>query len=250
MDILYNIGWHFSIIGSMALEGFLHNFPALWGPGCGFAFVAVAIWGWRKKQNSDQVASGSQRALLSNIPTYQSMLPYMTFELTRGRRYNHNLSMLILGLDHSQKQELLNNNRSDSNQWGNEQLASKFLFSLIGTILREGLRDSDILSCEILNDRFIVQLTDTDNAKAIRAVARLNAMVYDQVNTRLRAGIAEFPSNGLTIEDLLKYAEMRFYHHAAKAEAAPAGCHDGYRTQKVENGISRADRDAVVSEKH
>ena len=216
MDILYNFDWHQTSLGNITAMGINQGLPFLVTSIFGLALFAMTIFRWGKAKNKEGKANSSQRALLSSVPSFQNTLPYMTFELTRARRYNHTLSVLILGLESAQKKVLLKKNSNLANQWGNEQLASKFLFSLIGTILRESLRDSDILSFEVVNDRFIVLLTDTDEKKARNAVVRLNTLVNEQLQTQLQAGVAEFPSNGLTIEDLIKYAQTRFYHQPSK----------------------------------
>jgi GGDEF domain-containing protein len=216
VGILYNLDWHQATSISTTVTSYSQGLTFMITAFFGISLLAMAFFNWGRKRNKDDMAGNSQRALLSTIPSYQSTLPYMTFELTRARRYNHTLSVLILGLDTKQKEELLEKNKHLAHQWANEHLASKFLFSLIGTIIRESLRDSDILSYEVIDDRFIILLTDTDEDKANNAVVRLNELVHEQIQTQLRAGIAEFPSNGLTIEDLVKYAQTRFYHQPSK----------------------------------
>jgi GGDEF domain-containing protein len=216
MGILFNLDWHQTTFDFATVTTNLLGLAYMFASFFGLLFFAMAFFSWGNRKKKDDRAANSQRTLQSSIPSYQSTLPYMTFELTRARRYNHTLSVLIMGLEQAQKDELVAKNKGRSKQWGNEQLASKFLFSLIGSIIRESLRDSDILSYEVVNDRFIILLTDTDEKKARNAVERLNDLVQEQIQTRLKAGVAEFPSKGLTIEDLLKYAQTKYHHHPSK----------------------------------
>ncbi|MFQ5627682.1 MAG: diguanylate cyclase domain-containing protein [bacterium] len=242
MDILYNYDWHYTYLDTASVRSMLQGLSFMATSLLGIFLIAMTFFGRRKKKTKDNMANNTQLALLSSIPSYQSTLPYMTFELTRARRYNHTLSVLILGIESGQKEELLKKNKNLANQWGNEQLAAKFLFSLIGTILRESLRDSDILSFELVNDRFVILLTDTDEKKARNAVVRLNNLVNEQIQTQLKAGVAEFPSNGLTIEDLIKYAQTRFNHQPSKNGVMAVHRGDHHK----ENDVPKNMNDAVM----
>lgn len=242
MDILYNLDWQQTTFDFATVTTNLLGLAYMFASFLGISLFAMAFFSWGNKKKKDDKAANSQRALHSSIPSFQSTLPYMTFELTRARRYGHTLSVLILGLEELQKNELVTKNKGRANQWGNEQLASKFLFSLIGSILRESLRDSDILSYEVVNDRFIILLTDTDEKKAKNAVERLNDLVQEQIQTRLKAGIGEFPSNGLTIEDLIKYAQTKYFYHPSKNGVLAVHRGENYK----ENDIPSKLKESVV----
>lgn len=178
--------------------------------------IGIAFFNWWRKERKKEAGANGIGKPLPGMPSLQNALPYLTFELTRARRYNHTLSLLVLGFDDNELKKLIKANSDYTEQWGNDRLARKFLFNLIGMLLRENLRDSDIISYDVLSDHFVALLTDTNEKQAALAVSRMNCLVSNQISAQLKAGIAEFPLNGLTIEDLLKYARTRFYHQSGQ----------------------------------
>jgi GGDEF domain-containing protein len=81
------------------------------------------------------------------------------------------------------------------------------LLSFVGSLLRASLRDIDIVSFDLAKNQYVVLLPETTLAKAERPVGRLNEMSLKQTGVSLLVGMAEFPTDGLIIEDLVNSAE-------------------------------------------
>ena len=78
---------------------------------------------------------------------------------------------------------------------------------LAGALLRETLRESDIVAYDPAEDRFVILLAQTDGPRAEQAVTRLDRIVRRRIRVQTRAGVARFPEHGLTLDDLLRSAE-------------------------------------------
>ncbi len=122
-------------------------------------------------------------------------------ELTRSRRYNRPLSVLVLEFseikERDQKAELVQ-----------KDLLKRFTFAKIGQLLGDYARQTDL----ILDDRsehFIIVCPETDY-QAISVLAdRIRTAIKEQLNTWIKWGTASFPNEALTFDDLIKTAHSR-----------------------------------------
>ncbi len=138
------------------------------------------------------------------ILPYRSSLPQLASELARARRYQYPLTMLVLQLDIEQ---LMQKNRGLFSMKKTEPGFINLLLSFVGSLLRASLRDIDIVSFDLAKTQYVVLLPETTLAKAERPVSRLNEMSLKQTGVSLLVGMAEFPTDGLIIEDLVSSAE-------------------------------------------
>lgn len=72
--------------------------------------------------------------------------------------------------------------------------------------LREILRTSDVVCYDSAEGHFVLGLTESDAATARRAVSRIRSLFQERLGVDLRTGVAQFPADGLTLEDLLSTA--------------------------------------------
>lgn len=140
---------------------------------------------------------------MAAILPYRSSLPQLASELARARRYQYPLTMVIIRLD----QERIAEGNGLFSMKKTESGFVNLLLSFLGSLLRSSLRDIDIVSFDVTNSQYVVLLPETTMAKAERPVARLNEMSLKQTGISLVVGMAEFPVDGLIIEDLVSSAE-------------------------------------------
>ncbi len=168
----------------------------------------IILWDRRKTRRVfERLVSLSSH---SAIPTFRSTLPQISNELTRARRTQRTLSILLLSLETA---HLLTNRRTVIGRAANRNGNGKFRIDHMPTIalvipqasyvLRNTIRESDILACGPAPGEFILALAETNRDQALRFVQRLQKLVTTGALTPLKAGIAEFPGDGLTIEDLV-----------------------------------------------
>ncbi len=149
---------------------------------------------------------------LGAVPTYRSTLKKLSNELARVRRYDRPLSMVVLRLESDQL--LVDLKRSLVAERGNGGVESynqvmqtiQLVFSLVGSILKESLRESDIATYDVSNNQYIIMLPESTQEQASLTVTRLKKLLFKRTAGHLVAGIAEFPVDGLIIDDLVKSA--------------------------------------------
>ena len=79
-------------------------------------------------------------------------------------------------------------------------------FLLLGSILRDALRESDLVTFDPLGYQYIVLLAHSSKTEASRAVRRVQDLIVERSALHCRVGLAEFPTDGFTIADLVTKA--------------------------------------------
>ncbi len=131
-------------------------------------------------------------------------------ELTRSRRYNRPLSVLVLEFseikEQDQKAELVQ-----------KDLLKRFTFAKIGQLLGDYARQTDL----ILDDRsehFIIVCPETDYQAVSVLADRIRVAIKDQLNTWIKWGTASFPNEALTFDDLISTAHSRISRSDSQIE--------------------------------
>jgi GGDEF domain-containing protein len=179
-----------------------------------------------RRRNETEYAIARAASLVlrtANIPSFRRSLPELAAELARARRYQRPLAVVMLGLENDRLPEHI----LDLGQDGNGNAAEKQILTrtkqivsfVLASILRDALRDSDIATYFAADDRYVLVLTESNRARAMDTVQRLNDLFYQRVRAYLRAGIAEFPTDGLTLEDLVSNAQ-RSWHERPPAQVS------------------------------
>src|SRR5215211_6999052 len=124
-------------------------------------------------------------------------------ELTRSRRYHRPLSVVIIqseSEDEKITREAFRNIQHD--------LTSRFTSARVGQIIDDRIRQTDL----VLRDykgRFIVLCPETDLSNAALLATRIAQAIKERTDLRVLWGVAAFPEEALTFEDLLQKARER-----------------------------------------
>jgi len=130
-------------------------------------------------------------------------------EIERCKRYKHSFAVVMMDVD-----DFKRFNDSRGHQAGDKMLR------LVGYCIRAGLRRSDI-AFRYGGDEFAAILPHADSSKARAAVDRINERIAkslkhtdDGVATRLSlsAGVACFPDDATTADDLVRIADAALYN--------------------------------------
>ena len=157
--------------------------------------------------------NNEQRTTFVPMPTYRELRPYLSAEVRRCRRYERPLTIIVLA-----PQAVASNNGNGGSGAAHGETAHEanpnpwVTFStelgclLLGSILRGTLRETDIVTLAPENPDFLVLLPETDSESAIAAARRLGALFFERSTLMLRVGVASYPADGLTLDDLAAHA--------------------------------------------
>lgn len=124
-------------------------------------------------------------------------------ELTRSRRYHRPLSLVVIeavGADDKVTIEMLKGIQHD--------LMNRFTSARVGQIIDDRIRQTDL----VLRDyrgRFVVLCPETDLASAELLAKRIVQAVKERTDLLVLFGVATFPDEALTFDDLLHTANER-----------------------------------------
>ena len=136
-----------------------------------------------------------------NVPTYRVAHPQIVFELRRARRYEHPLAVVLLTL-----RALPRPGVGAGGSAPPAAAVTPAMYGLLGAYLRNSLRETDILTGLPESLAFATVLPCVDRAGAEHAVERFREGFRECAGFDLRAGLASYPDDGLTIEDVLEQA--------------------------------------------
>ena len=151
----------------------------------------------------------------TGVPTFRRSMPELMRELGRARRYGRPLSVVVLSLGNGHLTEEVNRaNGSNGNAGQDVKLLTKtsqVASVVFGWVLQEALRDSDTLTYFAPDNRYVILMTESTQEQARKAIERLSGLYYQRTLDHLRAGNAEFPGNGLTLEELVTSAQKAWH---------------------------------------
>jgi hypothetical protein len=177
-------------------------------------FAIALLWAHRR------TVSALHRAVLTvtraaGIPTYRGS-PQLLDELARARRYQRPLTVAILKLDdqgRSQKaKRLFRNSREPSNAVIRESDNGVLAFPFVACFLRDALRNGDTVTYDLVKNRLVIVLLEINKAGAAQCMKRLRVLIEERTGLKLRAGLAEFPTDGYTIEAIVAHAQAAAEH--------------------------------------
>lgn len=124
-------------------------------------------------------------------------------EFGRSRRYHRSLSLLVVrafSKDEEVAREMLKSMQRD--------VLNRLSNARIGQAIGEVIRQTDILVRDHVG-RFIVLCPETDLESAVFLAERIRVIVEERAGLNVSCGVASFPDEALTFEDLLHLARDR-----------------------------------------
>ena len=150
----------------------------------------------------------SQSAAVSSM---RVVMPAVNRELGRARRYERPLCVAVVEVrsDELRKQIAELTSQSSVASIAMHRRTThiiRVVFALIGSVLQEATRETDIVAYDPESDRYVLVLPDVNRAEAEQASERIREMLLKRTAARTAVGIAEFPGDGLSFEDLVARA--------------------------------------------
>ena len=127
-------------------------------------------------------------------------------ELTRSRRYHRPLSLIVIeseSEDQKTSREMLKSVQQD--------LLNRFTSARVGQIIDDRIRQTDL----VLRDhrgRFVILCPETNLENTVLLAKRIVQAVKERTNLHVLWGVAAFPEEALTFDDLLQKATERLIH--------------------------------------
>jgi FOG: GGDEF domain len=138
-------------------------------------------------------------------------------ELRRSRRYHRPLSLVVIeseSEDQKTTREMLRSIQHD--------LLNRFTSARVGQIIDDRVRQTDLVMRDH-RGRFVVLCPETELENTILLAKRIAQAVKERTNLHVLWGVAAFPEEALTFEDLLQKATERLiYSDAVHNEQVPA----------------------------
>jgi hypothetical protein len=139
------------------------------------------------------------------IPTLRDAIPFVERALSRARRYGRPMSIVLLRFTG------MNGALPHTNGKGGHRFALRGrspLPPLTGYILWDSLRDTDIIAFDHRYGRYLIAMPEVARAEAQRFVERISKRITQNEMGSVIFGICEYPSDALTVEDLIKHSQQ------------------------------------------
>ena len=186
-----------------------------------FALLEVGVWlAHRLAMQISHAESIMDSLALSAFPhrahDIEAENQRIKIELTRSRRYHRPLSVLVIQLEVEDDKATLEMLKSVQHD-----LLSRFTSARVAQIIDDRIRQTDL----VLRDhkgRFIVLCPETDLPNASLLAKRIAQAIKERTSLGVLWGVAAFPEEALTFEDLLQKARERLTHAMSAPEEAVA----------------------------
>lgn len=174
----------------------------------GLLFSIILLWlEMRNRQINHHIISTFLDA--ASIPSFRNSVEQINKELSRARRSGNPLSLIVIGHHPARLESSIMSqpNHSELPTVLNRRKKTDMTdFLLCGTVMRDALRDIDIICYAGANYQYVIVLPESSKTDADYALTRIKKVVNKNIADQLVAGVAEFPGDGLILEDLVGYA--------------------------------------------
>jgi GGDEF domain-containing protein len=133
-------------------------------------------------------------------------------ELLRSRRHNYPLTVIMMEPDPHSVHVALNHSIVDVQNL----LMKRYVLTSLTRITSNMIRRTDLLVDQAADQRIIVISPDTNLTSANDLAKRIAGSLSEKTDVKMHYGLAAFPEEDLTIEDLLSHAERRLRDQSRK----------------------------------
>jgi len=178
-----------------------------------FGFVIASLAGlfWYLRRNYSASKEPLRAILdLAAIPPLRQALPDLILEVARARRLSHTLALVIVRAEFvfgniKQTEQGVSYLRKSPAALAKDRQLDLQQFSDCSRAFRDLLREVDCVAFDSVQDQFIVILPGSTRTQAIETINRICKQLGPDIANRLIIGIAEYPNDGLFLEDLIEH---------------------------------------------
>jgi len=126
-------------------------------------------------------------------------------EFARSRRYNRPLSVLVVRITPNNNQMDIARVVKDIQQ----SMLNRYMLASMAQMISKVARRTDLIIEKDTNNSFVLLCPETNTEGVYNLAERLQHMATQYLGIDLRFGVASFPDEALTFDDLLKRAEVQ-----------------------------------------
>lgn len=168
---------------------------------------------------------------LTGLPNRALLFDRLNHAINQARRYGHMIAVMFIDLD---RFKFINDTM------GHE--AGDVLLKSVASRIRQTIREADTVA-RLGGDEFIAIITNLDEPLSsvtvanniVESLSETVIIADNQVTVSPSIGIATFPSDGDSADELIKLADAAMY----QAKQAGGGCHQFYRPDMNSDALRR-----------
>lgn len=172
--------------------------------------IGVGLDITQRKRSEEQVRYQATHDALTGLANYREFMDTLERELRRAERSHHSFAVLLLDLDDLKR---------INDRFGH--LTGNLALKRLAVVMKGQCRATD-LAARYGGDEFAVLLIDSEQGMAQHVAQRIEACVRgdrEEPPISVSIGIAVYPTDGRTAQDLLEAADQQLYGRKRKTQS-------------------------------
>jgi diguanylate cyclase (GGDEF)-like protein/PAS domain S-box-containing protein len=180
--------------------------------------IGVGLDITQRKKSEELIRYQATHDALTGLANYREFMETLERELRRAERSHRSFTLLLLDLD---ELKLINDRLG--------HLAGNRALKRLAAVMKEQCRSTDLVA-RYGGDEFAVVLIDSDQRMAENVAHRIEASLREQCDepsVTASIGLAVYPADGRSAQDLLEAADRHLYHRKKLTQSRKVTVGDG-----------------------